>query len=129
MGVRVARPGKSPQRDTYKSKHSCDGRNRELRVAGRDPSTTARISARLSSDAALRHPGAVKPIHHSGNIIFRPLGVLALGRSMHVRRVITLALTVRVKYDREIGHNCPGLWKQFICFAGLGTVQPVHATI
>ena len=48
---------------------------------------------------------------------------------MHVRRVITLSLTTRSKYDREIGHNCPGLWKQFICLAGLGTVQPVHATI
>ena len=71
----------------------------------------------------------MKPIHHSGSIIFRPLGVLALGRSMHVRRVITLALTMCIEYDRKVGHNSPRLWKQLVGLPGLSTVQPVHAAI
>ena len=84
---------------------------------------------RLSSDARLRHPSAVNSVHHSGSIVFRPLGVLTFRGRVLVCVVVALTLAMRVEHDREIGHDCPRLWKQFICLSGLGTVQPVHAAV
>ena len=69
------------------------------------------------------------PIHHGGSIVFCPLGVSALSRGMHFRRVIAFALTMRVKCDRKIGHDGPWLRKQVVRLSGLGSIQFVHATV
>ena len=88
-------------------------------------SPTTRGESRLSSDATLRHPGAVNSVHHSGSIVFRPLGVLTFRGRMLFCVVIAYPLAVRIKHDREVGRDRPRLWKQNLsAFPGLELHSP-----